>query len=35
MADRGYSGIRQRCERADMQINAGHSRRLDAALADT
>ena len=32
MADRGYRGRPQRGERADRQINAGHSRGLDAAL---
>ena len=31
MADRGYRGRPQRGERADRQINAGHSRGLDAA----
>lgn len=35
MADRGYRGRPQRGERADRQINAGHSRGLDAALSDT
>lgn len=35
MADRGYRGRSQRGERADRQINAGHSRALDAALAKT
>lgn len=34
MADRGYRGRPQRGERADRQINAGHSRGLDAALSD-
>jgi hypothetical protein len=33
MADRGYRGRPQRGERADRQINAGHSRGLDAALS--
>ena len=32
MADRGYRGRPQRGERADRQINAGHSRGLDAAF---
>lgn len=35
MADRGYRGRPQRGERADRQINAGHSRGLDMALSDT
>ena len=35
MADRGYRGRPQRGERADRQINAGHSRGLDVALSDT
>lgn len=35
MADRGYRGRPQRGERADRQVNAGHSRGLDAALSDT
>lgn len=35
MADRGYRGRPQRGERADRQINAGHSRALDVALART
>lgn len=35
MADRGYRGRPSRSERADRQINAGHSRALDAALART
>lgn len=35
MADTGYRGRPQRGERADRQINAGHSRGLDAALSDT
>lgn len=35
MADRGYRGRSQRGERADRQINAGHSRALDVALART
>lgn len=35
MADRGYRGRPQRGERADRQINAGHSRGLDVALART
>lgn len=35
MADRGYRGRPQRGERADRQINAGHSRGLDAALVKT
>lgn len=35
MSDRGYRGRPQRGERADRQINAGHSRGLDAALSDT
>mgnify|MGYP004632640475 CR=1 FL=1 len=34
MADRGYRGRPQRGERADRQINAGHSRGLDVALSD-
>ena len=29
MADRGYRGRPQRGERADRQINAGHSRGLE------
>lgn len=33
MADRGYRGRPQRGERADRQINAGHSRGLEASLA--
>lgn len=35
MADRGYRGRPSKSERADRQINAGHSRALDAALART
>lgn len=35
MADRGNRGRPSRRERADRQINAGHSRALDAALART
>lgn len=35
MADRGNRGRPSRSERADRQINAGHSRALDAALART
>lgn len=35
MADRGYRGRPQRGERSDRQINAGHSRGLDAALSKT
>lgn len=33
MADRGYRGRPQRGERADRQINAGHSRGLDVTIA--
>lgn len=33
MADRGYRGRPQRVERADRQVNAGHSRGLEASLA--